>query len=312
MIEEQLEHIEVTENIIRTAIYPHEVDHLVRTYESQNMCCLVLPDELFFIDTLARNDLTTQFRRDMEKRFNRPTTHLFLSHDHWHCAFGMSVFNDVTVVISSSGKSYYRKNIKNGVYDNWKEWLIRNIPDDDKLHQSLINAKLFVPPVGVGKPRLFGPKEQQILFKPVGMHSRPSSIIYSKSEKTIFTGGTLNTCYGQFIWPLGVIDLYKEWEEWKIDHVIPGHGFSTDKSYITTLRIYFEELLTGLRKLKREGLSKSQVLKQTDKLPQYPFQNQKSWIENSDYHTRAVNNHIKWWYGQVLKEANEEDLMFIS
>ncbi|MFX1336419.1 MAG: hypothetical protein ACFFAM_18445 [Promethearchaeota archaeon] len=310
MTMEQLEHIQLTKNIVTTSMNPREVQKLLRSYETQTMSCLILEDELFFVDTLARIDLTKQFRQDMEKRFKKPTTHLLLTHDHWHCAFGMSVFEDVTVAISSAGKSYYRKNLKYGVYEKFKNRIIRNIPDDDKLRELLLEAPLFVPHVGISNIRYFG-QNDEVFFKVIGMHTRPSSMIYVKPDKTLFTGGALNTVYGQSIWPLQAIELYREWEKMEIDYVVPGHGFVTDKQYITIIRKYFEELVAKLRELKNQGLTKTQVLKHND-LPEYPGKKQKSWIEGSDFHTKVMNNLIKWWYGQILKEQSDNDLLFIS
>jgi len=75
---------EVTPNIITTAIYPHETNHILRSYETATMSCIALPDELYFVDSGAIIDNAVKFRADMEERFDRPTTHLLLTHDHWH------------------------------------------------------------------------------------------------------------------------------------------------------------------------------------------------------------------------------------
>ncbi len=310
---DELQYVEVTENIILTALYPYEVDKLLRLHETAIMSCIALPDELFFVDCGARLDLARKFRQDMEERFERPTSHLFLTHDHWHSNIGMSAFEDVNIVMSSAGRSYYRTNIKKGVYDRWNEWIVQNTPDDEKLRKSLLEASLFMPNIGIPKQQVFGSDTNQIIFKVEKGHTNPSSSVYVSSERTLFTGGNLNTCYAQFIWPTTIIDTYKAWEQLDIEYVVPGHGSIVDKGYISLIRVYFEELLDKLRELKKLGLTKNQVVKQTD-LPEYPGTHQKSWVEGSRYHTGAVNRIVKYWYGQVLKEeeTEEEDLMFIS
>ncbi|MHA2299263.1 MAG: hypothetical protein ACXAEU_16340 [Candidatus Hodarchaeales archaeon] len=308
--EHGLEYIEITPNIITTAIYPHETNQLLRSFETATMSCIALPGELYFVDSGAIMDNAVKFRADMEERFDRPATHLLLTHDHWHSCWGMGAFKDVTTVISSAGRSYYKRNLKKGIYAGYRENILQWARDDERLRESLLSTELFVPAVAVSKEKAFGQEPDQIILKVTGGHTKPSSSIHVPAEKTLFTGGNLCTCYAQSIWWTGAIDIYKEWESLDIEYVVPGHGHVVNKDYITGIRIWFEELLEKLRELKKEGLTKAKVLKRSD-LPEYPGKNQKSWIEGSVYHTTAVENNIKWWYGQLLKEA-EEDLMFIS
>ncbi len=308
----KLQYIQVTENIIRTAIYPNKFDPLLRDHETSNMSCIILPDELFFVDCGARSDLARMFREDMEKCYSRPTTHLFLTHDHWHSSFGMGAFKDVSVVMSSAGRSHFRRNIKSGTYENWGEYLARNFPDDEKLRASLRDVSLFLPTISVPEDKAFGYKSSEVIFKAVGGHTTPSSTVYVPSEKTLFAGGNLNTINVQFAWFPSILEAYREWESMDIDYIVPGHGPVVDKGYIQPIRKYFDELLDKLRELKKLGLTKNQVAKRTD-LSEYPGEKLESWVEGSAQYTKIAASMIKSWYGQVLKEPDmdEEDMMFI-
>ena len=199
-LEEELVYEEVSENIFSTALVPNEVSHVVRLFETSRMSCIALPDELCFVDTTARIDLARKFRADMEDQFGLPTTHLFLTHDHWDHTTGMGAFEDVNIVMSSAGCSYFRRNIKNGVYTRWREWIVRNTPDDPKLRESLLNSRLFIPNIGVPKEKKFGSESHPIIFTVTGGHSKPSATIYVPSEKAFFTGDNLTTCYPPFFW----------------------------------------------------------------------------------------------------------------
>ncbi|MFX0114206.1 MAG: hypothetical protein ACFFB3_06635 [Candidatus Hodarchaeota archaeon] len=307
-------YIEVTDKIVTTALYPYETDQLLRTYETGTMSCIATESGLIFVDCGAIVKDAQKFRKDMEQRFERPTTHLLLTHDHWHCTYGMTAFEDekIDVVISSVGRSYFRKNFKNGVSDRWKERILQAFPDDERLRESILEGSLFIPNIGVPREKSFGPEAGQVVFRTCRGHSAAGAYVYVPSEKTLFGGGNLNTCYAQIVWPIDVVETYKEWEKLDIGHVIPGHGPVVPLSYVSRVREYFEQLLGKLRELKPEGLTAEQVLKHND-LPEYPHKG-KSWVEGSAYHTRALERLVKYWYGRVLKETRveEDDLMFIS
>jgi glyoxylase-like metal-dependent hydrolase (beta-lactamase superfamily II) len=310
----ELQYVEVTNNVVTTTLYPEETEgHTLRMYETGNMGCIALKNELMFVDCGAIVKNARRFREDMEKRFQKPTTHLFLTHDHYHCTYGMTAFEDVTVVSSSVCQSYFRKNFKKGVSDLWKERILSAFPDDEMLKCSLIENDLFIPHTGVPNlsERAFGEKNQ-VIFRSCRGHSAASGYIYVPNEKVLFTGGNLNSCYAQMIVPLATVEVYRTWESLDIDFVVPGHGPIVDKSYISSIRDYFEQLLHKLRELKPEGLSAEQVVNRND-LPEYPHKG-KNWTEGSPYHTQAIDWLVKYWYGRVLKETRieDDDLMFIS
>ncbi|MFW9917573.1 MAG: hypothetical protein ACFFGZ_18380 [Candidatus Thorarchaeota archaeon] len=310
----ELQYVEVTDNVVTATLYPKEIEgHTLRMYETGTMSCIALKSELMFVDCGAIVKDARRFREDMETRFQKPTTHLFLTHDHYHCTYGMIAFEDVTVVSSSVCQSYFRKNFKKGVSDRRKEGILRAFPDDERLRESILENALFIPQIGVRaqSEQLFG-EEDQVAFRSCRGHSAASGYIYVPNEKVLFTGGNLNSCYAQMIVPLATVEVYRTWESLDIDFVVPGHGSIVDKSYISRIREYFEQLLHKLRELKPEGLSAEQVVNRND-LPEYPHKG-KNWTEGSQYHTQAVDWLVKYWYGRVLKETRveDDDLMFIS
>jgi hypothetical protein len=114
-------------------------------------------------------------------------------------------------------------------------------------------------------------------------------------------------------WAINTPDVFRQWEQLDVNHVIPGNGPVVDKSHLTQLREYYENVLAKLYELKKEGMKERHLLKRTD-FPEYPGKNRMSWVEGSRYHTKVVTDTLRFWYRQVLKEPGpvEDDLMFIS
>jgi hypothetical protein len=74
-------YIEVTDKIVTTALYPYETDQLLRTYETSTMSCIAAENGLIFVDCGVIVKDAQKFRKDVEQRFGRPTTHLLLTHE---------------------------------------------------------------------------------------------------------------------------------------------------------------------------------------------------------------------------------------
>ncbi|MHA2363470.1 MAG: hypothetical protein ACXAC7_05905 [Candidatus Hodarchaeales archaeon] len=302
---------DVTENIVIASLYQFKSDIIVQKYyETVNMGCIALPDELIFIDCGVFPKLAKNFRKDMEKRFNQKTKYLMLTDVAWDHSYGMEAFSDVDTIITSLGKSFFSKNIKNKYVDTIKEHVIKYYTEDESLRESLLNSTLNVPSIGVNITREFGPDSNKIIFKPTKTRS---AVIYSTNDKTLFTGDVLMSFFPTYSWSIEIVDLYKEWEQLDIQFIVTGHGPVIEKAYITELRQYCEKLLTELRELKNQGLTIKQVLKQN--LPEYPELYQQEWIKGTQHVTgrlESFDSMIKAWYNQILKEPEEEDLMFVS
>jgi glyoxylase-like metal-dependent hydrolase (beta-lactamase superfamily II) len=88
-------------------------------------------------------------------------------------------------------------------------------------------------------------------------HSRSDTLVYSRADKTVFTGDILFMNVHPAIWAgpmrnwLAACDLILSWD---VDVVVPGHGPVTDKSGVRTFRGFLDYLTTEARKRYDAGL----------------------------------------------------------
>jgi cyclase len=88
-------------------------------------------------------------------------------------------------------------------------------------------------------------------------HSRSDTLVYSRTDKTVFTGDILFMNVHPAIWAgpmqnwLKACDLILSWD---VDVVVPGHGPVTDKSGVRTFRGFLEYLTIEARKRYDAGL----------------------------------------------------------
>ncbi|WP_455142626.1 hypothetical protein [Candidatus Hodarchaeum mangrovi] len=304
----QTNYIEVTPDLIMTSMVTKETNKLIRPYLYSNISCLNLPDELVFVNTGPHVDIARKFRRDMESKFDKETSYLILTSKTWDYIWGMSAFEDVTVVSSSQTRSGIRQNLKQGIDSSYREWIIRQIPEDNKLHQSLMNNTLFIPTIGFSNKKEIGPKNCRLFLESI---MASSMTIYCPSMKLLFTDSYIQSVMPPFVWSIATIETYRNWEQLDFDIIIPGRGPVVSKDYLINIRIWMENYLNLLREYRNQGVPESKILQQD--FPDHPGKQRISWIDGGQYHTGIIQSMTRYWYKQILKEESEiEDLIFIS
>ncbi|MHA2247880.1 MAG: hypothetical protein ACXADY_23235 [Candidatus Hodarchaeales archaeon] len=308
-METNLNYIKVTPNITMTAMMTEETNELIRPYLYSNMSCIVLPEELIFINCGTHADIALKFRNDMETKTKKKTSHLILTSKSWDIIWGMGAFKDVTVVSSSATKAGIRTNLKRGIDASYREWIIRQVPEDNELHESLMKNEIFVPTTGFSKNKVLGPDTYPIKL---GATLAGAISIYCPSDKVLFSGNVIQSFMPPLIWPITGVNLYRKWEELEIDKIIPGRGPVIGKEYLILIRKWMEAHLDKLREYRNQDIPERLILKQ--EYPDHPGKSRKSWIEGGPYHTESVERITRYWYKQILKEVQQEDgdLMFIS
>ena len=288
-------HTDVTKNVVITAGSTDSATPV----QTVTMTCIALPDELIFVDCGVFPKVASQFRSDMEKRFQQNTSHLLLTHTHWDHIFAMEAFEDVTVVASKVGIQYLKRNLKGAFSKEKREKMAETrFSDDREIADCIKNARLFLPHVGVKEELVIG-SEKQIIFRVIEGHSKDSACVNVPAEQILCTGDNLLTCYAQLPGKPGkTLEIFNYWGTLDINRVIPGHGPVVGKEYIGKTRTYFEELISALEALKAQNLPVKDVLYHPS-LPPYFGKNQPEWIEGGRYHTKWLERNIKFWYKWV-------------
>ncbi|NHJ46566.1 MAG: MBL fold metallo-hydrolase [Asgard group archaeon] len=238
-------------------------------YDS-NITCIELEDELIFVDAGTRDDVSAKFRKDMEKKFKKKTSHLILTHYHWDHIGGMASFSDVEIIGAKSGLKEYKQdlegilseaqriasveqnkeNVKKGIWDETERTKI--------FYEYYPKMKLLLPTKTVENELIISSGENDVIVKEIGGHTKCSLYVYIPSEKTIIIGDNLASdtsqlgqCFFRSI-SKNTIEILNELEKLDYEFVVPGHGPVVDKNYLTNSKNYLSELFIALEKIARD------------------------------------------------------------
>ncbi len=296
-------YIDVTENVVTAAIEftNQETERAPPPHRTGICTCIALPEELVFVDCGLFRDFASQFRHDMERRFERPTSHLLFTHLHWDHFFALEAFEDVQIVASKGEVTRVRPQLrgrfsKEKRKQNWKHWL----SEDKEAAKAYINAKLFLPNVRVEDSLKIGSKNNEIVYQVVGGHTRGCASIYAPKERTLCVGDNAYRHYYPLMFDLGepLLEAYRYWETLPVDHVIPGHCEIVTKAFLTQLRLYFEELIAALQKLQEKQTPINKVVNHPS-LPYFFGRDEPTWEEGGTYHTNWEHHVIKMYYRKI-------------
>ena len=221
-----------------------------------NLTCIALDDGLVFVDTGLVTSIAADFRAAMEKRFNRPTKYLLLTHGHTDHIFAMAAFSDVEVVAASSERPLFEQQIA-------IEWNEENIAAWSGVFpafaDALPTAKPFLPKVWFDEERTLGSGDSTVVFATTGGHTTGSSYVWFPAERVLVSGDLVQVDkYPYFGDPTNDLDLWigalKSWHEMEPAAICPGHGRAVDKDYLRLEWEYFEALSAALTRLKAEGV----------------------------------------------------------
>lgn len=229
-----------------------------------NLVCLELEDELVFVDAGLLTSYTAEFREAMEVKTGKKASTLILSHAHIDHFFGMGAFSDCDVVAAESSKS----RLERFVNLEYTEEVIR---DRERIFPNFRGAvgqaELRMPTTLVEDTLTVG--DDEIFFKVEGGHSACSSSIHHKSCRVIVAGDLVQAerypYFGEPDTNLDKwIDALETWEASDIVHVLPGHGPMVARGYLGGVRIFFQDMLASVRRLKEQGVAVGDVIHHPD------------------------------------------------
>ncbi|MFX0065496.1 MAG: MBL fold metallo-hydrolase [Candidatus Hermodarchaeota archaeon] len=289
-----VKYIEVTDNIVM-------MEPLNEGFPSEgNMICLNMSDDLIFIDATGIQALSTKFRADMETKFAKKASYLFLTHFHPDHIFGIKTFDDVPIIGSQIGLDKFREDLKGDYSQNHRSAEIKKYRAEAKEQgQSLSdawqgwaenykNTELILPKIGVKEKLTINNGAQRLTFQVIGGHSECSAYLYYEPDQILFTGDNLNSDHAKrspcFI--AGLLQgfekelsfqILKQFEEMAVKKVVPGHGSVLNPDYIKETREYFTELFAKLQAMRVEGISAEDALKHPELPPFYEKEKPTYW-----------------------------------
>ncbi|MHA1199108.1 MAG: MBL fold metallo-hydrolase [Candidatus Heimdallarchaeaceae archaeon] len=242
--------------------YQEITDKIVFSKSStgSNLACIVLEEGLYFVDAGMNTSKASDFRKKMENKFEKNTLGLFITHAHIDHFLGMNAFSDVDIIAAKESIPRFERFTSMVFTDEIIENMSKVFPN---FREDINNAKILMPTCFVDGEKMFG-KEKGIVFRALGGHSSCSSEIVLDQEKTIFVGDLVQVdTYPYFGEPdtnmNAWIDALKIWEQIENYQFLAGHGKSIDSIYITSVREFFEELLTIVKELKDKGVTVEEI-----------------------------------------------------
>ncbi|MCE7746515.1 MAG: MBL fold metallo-hydrolase [Candidatus Heimdallarchaeota archaeon] len=301
-----MSYFEVTKNVVAANATNREKSKVNNAAQTIVMSCLALPDKLVFVDCGVYLDVAEKFRKDMEKKFQRKTSHLILTHTHWDHILAMKVFKDVDIVVSKKGLASLKKDLKGYLSpEELLEYAGQYAAEDTVLANDIRNADLFLPNIAAKDEFRINSGEHEILFKVIGNHTAGSAFVYYPQEKTLCAGDNLLECYPQLLdsnWK--TMDLLQSWEEMDIEHVIPGHGKPVTKEYITNIQSYYNKLITFLKEQIKQDVSFKKALNNPE-LPEYFGTTQSDWYYACRPTANWLTVSIEGWYKFLKKQEKK-------
>jgi glyoxylase-like metal-dependent hydrolase (beta-lactamase superfamily II) len=296
-------YFEVTENIVAATAEFEKKIIVNNASQTIVLTCLALPDKLVFVDCGVYLAFAEKFRKDMEKKFQRKTSHLILTHTHWDHILAMKAFKDVDIVVSKKGLASLKESLKGYLSpEELLEYAEQYAEEDPVLANDIRKAELFLPNISVKDEFRIDSCEKEIIFKLVRNHTSGSAYVYYPQEKTLITGDNLLECYPQLLasnWKS--IDLLRSWEEMDIEHVIPGHGKPVTQEYLTKVRTYYEDLIAFLKEQIKQKASFKDV-QIHPQLPVYFGVGQPDWQYACRHGSDWLQSDLKSWYNFLKKQ----------
>ena len=293
---------EISNNIVIASFLDKPRSQYNDAPQTTTITCISLPDELVFVDCGVYTGAITKFREEMEKRFQRRTSYLLLTHTHWDHILAMEAFKDVDIVVAKKGIPSLKSAYKG--YLSQKERVIRanNYRNEDvEIAEDIEKSELFMPNITVKNELIIGSGEKEIVFKIVGNHSADSAIVHIPSEKTLCTGDNLLACYPQLVnASYETVEMFREWEKMDVDHFIAGHGLPVKKDFVKKVRLYYENLIAFLKEQISKN-SKFEDIKDNPSLPNYFAVNRPNWTYACRPKTNWLEDDIKRWYNFLVR-----------
>ena len=253
-------------------------------FNEGNISCIAMEWGLVFIDAGARMDKAKDFRNLMEKKFQKPSKILILTHTDGDHTQGMGAFADLLVIVSELGMQTAIEEEKEGVFTKeFRQKTIENIikkgeeentPVSDAWKNDFaprfIEAKIVVPHISFKNQMFLKDRTQSLTLTLIQGHTPCSIVIqYSSTEENskniLFTGDNLNAEHADnsgcmLMRSLNSLEQMENILAMDINTFVPGHGPVVDKDYVLRTYTYLTEMKSKLAQLKERNVPMDEAI----------------------------------------------------
>ncbi|NHJ47003.1 MAG: MBL fold metallo-hydrolase [Asgard group archaeon] len=241
-----------------------------------NIICIELDEGLVFVDSGRQDDIAVEFRKEMEKKFNKKATHLLLTHYHHDHISGMSAFKDIEIIGSKTGNKKYLEDLKSelslegrkAAVERWKILAVEQKWEPNESRDLLWKyyGKVELLPTTKATDKIeIGSDKKKIIFKNVGGHTECSAYIYVPHENMVLLGdnfvGDSSSVGGCFFGGLreNIIGILEEVIKLKPKVIVPGHGPTNDLAYANKALDYYKKLFKALDEIFDKGIKEADI-----------------------------------------------------
>jgi len=244
-----------------------------------NITCINTEEGLIFVDAGLLVNETKKFRQEMEKKYDKETIYLILTHHHSDHIFGMSAFQDVPIISTNLCEQLIKNKLDSDFTDDGlkkiTEQFLANMEffkymgiEEQEVNKIAKGAdvKIRAPTTGFTKELILNKGTKTIISINSGGHSLDSATIYLPSEEILITGDEF---YHSLVPLLGGLpeshenwlNTLKSWKKLSLKKVIPGHGSPINFDYVDKAIQFVVNMFETLNELKNTDVNEEDIIK---------------------------------------------------
>gem|GEM_PF-1282587 len=234
--------------------------YVVTDTGSCNIGVCVSNSAALVIDSGYRPDISVRVISLIEEELNCRIDRLFITHYHADHTFGNQSFG--CPILSSQ---QCLDNMKSCLTTFWRpEEIKKEMAGDPAMAEAWKDLKITFPTETFKSELKLDLNGLNIVFKKVGGHTTDSSVAYLPERKTVFIGDIVfGNMYPTLLTdgdPAELIEVLRDFLDWDIETVVPGHGEHGGKEIIAPLLKYWTCLLDEGSEAHKTGMSREKLI----------------------------------------------------
>ena len=253
-------------------------DKIIWTKEGRGNCAAInLGNKVVVVDAMIGPKPAQEWRKIVEKEFNKEVNLLVLTHHHFDHVGGTQAFKDATIISTIDALALIRDSFETS-------WSAEMVEEKIKERQELLNYGLdkfepTYPTLSFEKEvTIYGDEELKIV-KTDG-HTRGSAYLWLPESKILITGDLFfHKMYpyaaDPSVNPLAWQSAIKEMVNLKPEIIIPGHGNLANIEDLKEKGQFIDDLMSSIKEKLQEGISPEKMIEED--MPDYYSEERSEW-----------------------------------